>query len=160
MDLRPNPWTVVARSGRSWTQLAVDAPTRLNPVLQWSPAVLIMVGGTSDLLKEHDTATKALADFVAYAQAARSAGAAAVIVGTVTPATAFSAVQEARRVDLNGRIRLNVAGAWDATADLATALPDPSDANFYYDGLHWTERGAAVAAAVVNVVLTPLLALT
>lgn len=154
-------WSNVSVSGFSWSALVPSASARRDPVLgHTSRCVLVLNGGTSDLLVDHDTAAVALADMEAYADAARAAapGSLRVVACTIPPSTALSAPDEAQRLVLNPLILAS--DHWDAVVDLAAVpeLADPADTDFYSDGTHWTAAGAAAAAGALDPVLTSQLA--
>ena len=68
------PLSNVGVGGSSWSTLLTTVHTRLGPVLAddaSSTAVLLMIGGSQDIV-EGDTAATVYADAVAYATAARS----------------------------------------------------------------------------------------
>lgn len=104
-------------------------------------AVLIDIGGTSDLLAGL-TAAQVLTAMENYATAALAAGAGQVIASTVPPVSltgwGWTSGMETQRAALNSLILAS--SVFDAVADIA-AVPesaDPDNATYYSDGLHPT----------------------
>jgi hypothetical protein len=150
---------LVGISGMSWTVLDASRTKRVNPLLAGvtSTVVHIMLGGTSDLYKEEDTAATTYSDFVSYATAVRAAIVAAsktakIAACTITPSTLLGAPEEAQRVALNPLILADASHAFDATVDLAgdTHLSNNADTTYYSDGTHWTAAGASIAYTLIN----------
>ena len=89
-----------------------------------------------------------------YHDAARVAGAKATVACTVPPSTSFSGPQETQRQALN--LLLLASSHFDAVADLA-AVPeaeDPTDTQFYSDGLHPTSALAVLFAEEIALALS------
>lgn len=154
-------WQNVALNGKSWTVLATDAATRLNPTPKpYSKSVLVLLGGQSDLAEtsENNSGAIALADMEAYADAARAAGFDTIVACTIPPAAMISSVDdEAQRVIFNQGIRDST--HWEAVADVGVhpLLQNFNDATYYVDTIHWTAAGATVAAGVIKPVLESVL---
>lgn len=143
------PWWNVAISGTSWTVLSTTAATRLHPKFVGStPNVLVLLGGQSDIM-DGDSAATVLADMVAYADAARTAGADHIVACTLPPAALLTAPQDVVRLAVNDLILESE--DFDSVADVAVIpeLQDTGDLTYFYDGSHWTAVGADLAAAVV-----------
>lgn len=163
---RELPCEVPAISGKSWTVLSTTAAQRCHLIArQYEKSVLVLTGGTSDLMPveanppgENDTGEQALADMEAYANAARAAGFDKIVALTVTPANWWDADWDVQRLVMNEGIRQS--DAWEVVADVAAdpRLQDPMDTDYYYDQLHWTAAGNAVAAEVVAPALDSVLA--
>lgn len=149
MESRDDAWSVAAVGGASWTQLAPTAAERAQP--SGGHDVLVLLGGTTDLVWERDSAEEVYAEVVAYADDARRRGFDAVVVLTVPPTTALDGQpgQEAERRRLNEM--LLGSGEFDAAVDveLAGCVADPTSA-CYSDGTHWTAGGAAEVAHLVG----------
>jgi lysophospholipase L1-like esterase len=143
---RDVPWSNVSISGTSWSTLATTAVSRADHVIKNADkTVLIMCGGTSDVL-ENDSAATILSDMESYANNRRAAGVDYIINTTITGYTSFTGPQEAVRVAANALIEAS--SVWDAVVDLAAVpeLDDPTDVTYYSGGLHWTAAGAQVVA--------------
>lgn len=155
---RSVPWVNAAVSGQSFTTLATTAAIRTDYLVkQADSTVLVLCGGTSDIL-DGDSAATVASDMAAYASARRSAGVDRVIATTITGNTAFTGPQESVRVAANALILADA--TYDAVVDLASVpeLDDPADVTYYSDGLHWTTAGATAAAGAVGPVLSSVLA--
>lgn len=129
------------------------------PVAAWGSVVVVLTGGTSDLGSESDSAATAFADMLAVTSTWRALGVDQIVAATVPPAAFVTGDEETQRLALNDLIR--GAADFDAVLDLAAApqLDDNTDATYYQgDQTHFTAAGAAVAADLLVLVLTELLA--
>jgi hypothetical protein len=164
----PVPVFTPAIGGTSWTVLATTFVARLLPYLPSSARPkIILNGGTQDVI-DGDTAATVYADMLAHARRIRlNSPAGAILIGCTIPPVdaanpltfgAWTAPREAVRVAANVLIAANADGGWDAVADLAAVLPDPTDAEsfqgagdgtFAIDGLHLSDVGAAIGAVEV-----------
>lgn len=156
---RTTPWRNVATTAWSWTQLAANAASRRDPVLQNAGrTLLVLTGGLSDILLEGNTAAQVLADMEAYAASARAAGADRIIGSTIAPSTALSAPQDAIRLAANALILAST--AWEAAVDIVadSRLQNPANTTYYSDGSHWTAAGAEIATAALSPVVTAQIA--
>jgi hypothetical protein len=144
------PASVVAVSGQSWTTLFTTIESRLYPVLNRADVtVLIMCGGTSDIASG-DSGAQLYADHRQYADAARTEGATYVIATTLVGNTGNDAGEEAARAAFNALLLADAGNSFDAVVDLdATALTDWTDGDYYFDGVHWYDPGAVLAANTV-----------
>lgn len=154
----PSPWIVVAEGGASWSEL-LDGVYRPVDGVSVAPAAtrtftkaslglttfLLMCGGTQDVL-EDDNAATILSDMETYATDAKSAGFDFVVAQTITPSGQFSAGQDDERLAAN--VLILASAAFDAVADVATAMPNPADTDNYSDETHWTDLGAETAAGL------------
>ncbi|MEH1780886.1 MAG: GDSL-type esterase/lipase family protein [Nostoc sp.] len=140
-------WYNISLGGISTTQMAIDAPTYLDPFWSMCTGVsnLILHEGTNDIFLNNFTGAQAYANLKTYWQARKAAGCNRVFVGTVLPRTAFNSSQNTARTDCNALIRSN-AVADGATAiidfDTNTNLATPTDTTYYSDGTHPTLLGA------------------
>lgn len=156
------PWNNVAIGGTSWSTLDNTALQRTYshaPLANY--AILILCGGTSDILEGDDGAT-VVADMFNYSNAGRSGGFDYVIGTTITPNLAFTGGQESIRTSANGFILAAVPATFNAVVDFAadSRLSDASNLTYYNaDGLHWTAAGADVAASLMAPALDVALAL-
>lgn len=145
-------WETVAVSGISWTGLLTTDQTRLHPRMQVPKTILVLNGGQTDLGTDGDSGATALADLESYVAAARAAalGEVHVIACTIPPGNMMTAGEETQRQAYNAGILTS--DAFDAVADVGAIaqLQDYSNLTYFYDGLHWTAAGAALAAAVVK----------
>ena len=166
------PLSNVSVGGSSWSTLLTTVHSRLGPVLPddaSSTAVLLMIGGTQDIV-EGDTAATVYADAVAYAVAARSlaAGPLYIVAATIPPAGPnvlnnqhFTEAEEAVRVAANALILADGSGAFDAAVDITVApYDDPSDPTYFQvDQTHLTEVAArGIAQEIVIPAVEALLA--
>jgi lysophospholipase L1-like esterase len=149
------PLSNVSVGGSSWSTLLTTVHSRLGPVLPddvASTAVLLMIGGTQDIV-EGDTAATVYADAVAYAAAARSlaTGPLLIVAATIPPAgpnvlsnNHFTEAEEAVRIAANALVLADESGAFDAAIDIGIApYDDPTDATYFQvDQTHLTELGA------------------
>lgn len=160
------PFANVAFGGASWTALAAGtggveaAATRLNPVLALSAGVvLVLTGGTSDLIFEDDDGATVMADIVAYSDAARSVATTAgtsihVIASTIPETFNMTGDEQTARQAFNTLLLADAGGDFDAVIDLteseAGPLADSTDSTYYADGVHWNATGAAYAAGLIR----------
>jgi lysophospholipase L1-like esterase len=166
------PLSSVGVGGSSWSTLLTTVHTRLGPVLSddgSSTAVLLMIGGTQDIV-EGDTAATLYADAVAYAAAARSlaTGPLYIVAATIPPAGPnvlsnhhFTEAEEAVRVAANALMLEDGSGAFDAAIDIGIApYDDPTDPTYFQvDQTHLTELGArGIAEDIVIPAVEALLA--
>ena len=162
------PWCNVALGNRSWTVLASGgtgtspATVRLHPLARsYVRSILVMNGGATDIAggAENDSGAQALADFEAYATAARTAGFDSIIGVTMTTAVVFATGDDdEQRLIYNDGIRASA--TVDAVADVAAApeLADYTDTTYFdVDQTHWSAAGATVAAAIVGAALDVVL---
>ena len=140
----------VAVNGYSWTLLAESAAKRRDPYAKGF-AVLVMVGGTSDVAAGDDGPT-IYADMRSYAESAREAGFDRVIAGTLQPAAGESAEQTAAREAANELILDDPDDAFDEVVDLAgtPGLDDPTGPSYYDPIGHPSPEGAARMAEVMK----------
>ena len=145
----------VGVGGSSWSTLLTTVDTRLGPVLSdnaASTAVLLMIGGTHDIV-EGDTAATVYADAVAYAAVARSlaTGPLYIVAATIPPIGPnvlsnyhFTEAEEAVRIAANALMLEDPSGAFDAAVDIAIApYDDPTDPTYFQvDQVHLTQLGA------------------
>jgi lysophospholipase L1-like esterase len=137
----------VAVIGASWTQLARDVDKRRDPFAKDRYAVLVMVGGTSDVAVERDDGPTIYRDMAAYAESARAAGYDYIIAATLQPFTGATREEDAARKEAN-RLLLEEGDAFDEVVDLAgiAGLDDPKGSD-YVDGIgHPSEAGAKAMA--------------
>lgn len=146
------PWVTIAISGTAWSTLDNTLTARAAPLASYEQTVVVLVGGTSDLI-EGDTAATALADLESYVATYRTLGADRIIGTTVTPSSLFNAGMETQRVALNTATLAS--DVFDDVVDLAAIpeLADNLDTDYYYDGTHWTAAGAQFAADAVAAAL-------
>ena len=157
------PLSSVGVGGSSWSTLLTTVHTRLGPVLSddaSSTAVLLMIGGSQDIV-EGDTAATVYADAVAYAAAARSlaTGPLYIVAATIPPVgpnvlsnNHFTEAEEAVRVAANALMLADASGAFDAAVDIGIApYDDPTDPTYFQvDQTHLTELGAqGIAQGIV-----------
>lgn len=146
-----------AVSGKSCSQLATTAPTRVDSRLRAGAAnTLIVWCGTNDIAVGGATADAAFYALHDYTEARRAAGWRVVVV-TMLPRAAsppWPAITEAQRGAFNGAVR----GTWSRWADgLADVAADPrigsagrtADPVYYQDAAHPTAVGAQIAAGIV-----------
>lgn len=151
------PWMNVAINSHSWTNLAVDLG--LDPFGQHATTIGVFLGGESDITPEGNDGATTYADLLTYVALCRVAGCGPVVFCTIPPWVGITAGDETARTDYNALVLAAVIqGDADAVVDLAAVavLTDPSNATYYSDGLHWTQAGAAAAAAAVGPVLDTL----
>jgi hypothetical protein len=140
----------VAVNGRAWEQLAVDAGTRRDPYAKRGYAILVLVGGTSNVTGGEDGPT-IHERMASYADSAREAGFRYVIATTIQPSTGESEAQNAAREEANQLI-LDDDDAFDEVVDLAgtPGLDDPAGPS-YVDAIgHPSEEGARRMADAVR----------
>lgn len=150
------PWNNLAIGATSWTKLSLSRSVRIN---LWAPvaryAILVMCGGTSDILApgipggDGDNAATVYADFGAYADNARASGYDYVIASTITPDEfGFDSTQETTRQTANSLILADASTKFDAVCDFAgDARIGSIPHNPTYmdtDGLHPLAAGADV----------------
>jgi hypothetical protein len=155
-----NAWS----SGCSWTVLATTQAERTFPFAHAGQrTILIMNGGTSDLVNERDDGATLYADERSYAEQARAAGFDEVIITTTTPAEGFSPLVDANRLVANHLVVANADSAFDYTVDFDVdlspelSLHDSSDVAAYPDGVHWSPAAAQVAADLVDAQLSRII---
>ena len=153
---RANP----AVGGASWTYLLRTMPERVAKYFKTSPnTILIMLGGTSDIYTDNDTAQKVYDDHAAYAVAARAAGADYIICCTITPSDIFSAGQEIIRAAANVKILADASVAFNAVCNIAAVSGLDNYASAYYsDALHFSITGAQLCADTIAPYITAALA--
>lgn len=149
MNGRGLPWENVSFSGESWTALTgIDAGLRCDLIAkQYDHAVLVMTGGSSDLLLESDTPAQALADMAAYANARRAGGFDKIIGTTIPPGSLlFNSGNEADRLATNALIVANGLDFLDYIVDICVEpLLDYNDTDYWEaDKNHWNAGGALV----------------
>ncbi len=144
---------VAALGGTSWTDLADTQAARLNTMANSATnTMLVLCGGTGDVVLENDSGATIYADMVAYASAARSAGFDKIAAQTITKTTGMTGGQNTSRTDANTLLLADASHAFDAVIDVAANanLSDPTNTTYYFDGIHWTTAGAAIAAGLVD----------
>lgn len=158
MHGRNIPWSRVAISGTSWTTLATTAATRLHPQAHTAATtILIMCGGTADVTSGDDGQTM-YDEEVAYAAAARAAGFDYVISTTLVGHIGMNASQHTEREARNTLMLADPDGAFDAVADFDNSpLSDWTNTAYYFDGVHWYDPGAVLAAQIMAPVLDGIL---
>lgn len=134
-------------AGGSWTALLNGGGGIIFPADEYTwpyfigeSNLLVLLGGTSDILFEGNTGAQTYADLVTFAEAARAAGADKVIAGTIPPTTQFNPTMEGYRVAHNALL-MGAEGAadFDGVFDVSVApLNDATNATYYPDGLHWS----------------------
>ncbi len=159
----PTEWypehETTAVGGTTYGQRAADAHSRLDPLVSRTlRSVLIDVAGQRELRTYPGAfaAEDLLAGAEGYARARRDAGVDLYLIATVPPSLHFSPEAERDRVAYNELLRGS--DAFDGVVDLA-ALPevqDPSDEDWFSDGLHPTAALTARFAAAVEAVLEEL----
>ena len=140
----------IAVNGESWTVLAKDVETRRDPHAD-GYAVLVMVGGTSDVTSGDDGPT-VYRDMASYAESAREAGFEYVIAATIQPSTGLTSAEDAARAEANRLLLADADDAFDEVVDLAETpgLVDPAGPG-YYDGIgHPSKRGAELMAEAIR----------
>lgn len=169
------PAALSAVGASSWTTLAQSRALRINPHADAAPnTVLVMMGGTFDVVFEADTGAQLYADHKTYAEAAKAAGFDKVVVLTITPTTDMGVNQNNRRRAGNDLLIGNADAVFDAVVDVACdstlsdpgapqdgttfygsgLLSDPSNTTYYSDGVHFTNTGAQACADDVAPALT------
>lgn len=157
------PYANRGLGGCSWTLLLNGGDGGLIgevlPADEWcfpflgnaTESLLVLLGGTSDILFEANDGAQTFADLVAYADAGRVGGATKVIAGTITPWTTATGPQETARTDHNALLMANTGGHFDGVFDVTVApLDNPTNPAYYPDGLHWSPAGALVAAGIIQ----------
>jgi hypothetical protein len=142
---------IIAVNGASWTLLSEDVEDRRDPLGDDGYSVLVMVGGTSDVVGGDDGPT-IYADMRDYAASARAAGYDRIIAATIQPAWGEDAVSDGNRLEANRLLLEDADGAFDEVVDLA-GTPGLSDAECasYCDGYgHPSPKGAALMAEVMR----------
>lgn len=140
----------VGIQGTTFATRATTATTRVDPLLAATDrrVVLVSDGGTSDLLADL-TSTQVLAAMDSYHDARRTAGADLIAIPTVVKASTMTAGQDTQRQALNTALLADptAAGA-DLVVDIAGLpdLADPTDTDWFYDGLHYTAAAAQLVA--------------
>jgi lysophospholipase L1-like esterase len=111
--------------------------------------IVTVWAGTNDIIGGRSAAS-VYSTLVEYCQRVRENGM-EVLVFTTLPRAAFTAYQEAQRLDYNTRIRSGFAEFADGLVDVAVnpLLTNPNDLTYYSDGTHLTDAGTTVAAADV-----------
>jgi len=140
----------VAVNGRSWEQLAVDAKARRDQYARKGYAILVLVGGTSNVTGGEDGPT-IHERMATYADSARKAGFRYVIATTIQPSSGESPAENKAREEAN-RLILDDDDAFDEVVDLAgtPGLDDPAGPS-YVDGFgHPSEEGAKRMAEAVR----------
>jgi hypothetical protein len=140
----------VAVNGRAWQQLAVDAGTRRDPYAKRGYAILVLVGGTSNVTGGEDGPT-IHERMASYADSARDAGFRYIIATTIQPSTGETPAQNEARAEAN-RLILDDDDAFDDVVDLAgtPGLDDPSSPS-YVDAIgHPSKEGAQRMADAVR----------
>jgi hypothetical protein len=140
----------IAVNGESWTVLAKDVQTRRDPLAD-GYAVLVMVGGTSDVTSGDDGPTM-YGDMASYAESARDAGFDYIIAATIQPSTGATPAEDAARAEANRLLLADAEDAFDEVVDLAgtPGLDDPRGPA-YYDGIgHPSPRGAQLMADAIR----------
>jgi len=157
MSGRGVPWANVAVAGQSWTTLATTAATRTHPLAGFTTnTLLVMCGGTADIL-DGDSGATLYADEVAYANAARAAGYSHVVATTLVGNSATTGGQNSARLSHNSLLLADASNAFDFVVDFdVPPLDDWTDTDYYFDGVHWLETGAAAAAALMSPVIDAL----
>jgi hypothetical protein len=133
----------IAVNGASWTLLSEDVETRRDPLADEGYSILVMVGGTSDVVGGDDGPT-IYEDMRSYAGSARDAGYDHIIAATIQPGSGETDAQNRAREDANELILEDPDGAFDEVVDLAgqPGLKDPTS-DFYYDPIgHPSPQGA------------------
>jgi hypothetical protein len=139
------PAANICIDGQSW-----DAATTgglLGPQLNRATTTgLFMVGGHNEV-EMLATAADVYAEWVAYADAARAAGADWIVAGTCLPAFNFDGTEETLRVNSNALLVADADLAFDAVVDLAavSGLDNFLSAN-YLDAVHLSDAGTTLAA--------------
>jgi hypothetical protein len=134
-------------SGPVTPTMAAKYPVSVLPLYnaQREKNWLVFEGGTNDCLDSVDAATLA-ARTDAYLTQAIADGF-SPIVWTITPSTHYTGAQDTVRLTENARRKVVYAGR---IADVAAALPDPTDLTYYVDGLHpWTTAAQVIISHVV-----------
>ncbi|MEH2138578.1 SGNH/GDSL hydrolase family protein [Nostoc sp.] len=153
-------WYNLSLGGMSTTQMAIDAPTHLDPFLVEKSGnakiSLILHEGTNDIFLNNLSGTQAYNNLKSYWQLRKTAGVDRVFVATVLPRAGFNSTQNTARTDCNNLIR-NSAVNDGATAiidfDTNSHLLDSTNTTYYSDGTHPTLIGAAEMANTLAVAL-------
>lgn len=166
------PWANVSRGGASWTALLAGDGMTVQPAVDrlWPQAdnsaaktILIMCGGTSDILFETNTGAETMADAIAYADAARTAGFSHVIGSTIPDTTLFNSTMDTARADHNALMVADAGSDFDAVVDLyGNGFNDSTNgSNDYFstDELHLSVNGHIACAALFAPALDTVLAL-
>ena len=160
------PWETVALGDHAWgyegsgdpLHLWTTIETRLFPQARSGYYdYLLMLGGSADIYRDHQTGAEVFARAVAYSQAARDAGFVVVYAATIPPfagSLAPTADDLQARLDHNALMRANADGHFEAVMDVSVApLDDPTDTTYYEaDQVHWTTAGAKAAAEIIATV--------
>jgi len=140
----------VAVNGAAWNQLSEDVRTRRDPHAEEGFAILVLVGGTSDVASGDDGPT-IYGDMAAYATSAREAGFDQIIAATIQPATNTTPEEDAARSEANRLLLADDLGAFDEVVDLAgTPGLDDASGPAYFDGVHPTQQGAQLMADAIR----------
>lgn len=138
--------------GQTAVQMNSDATT------QWDAASALMTGYTRKLciieagindLAASSTAAAIIAELQTSVSKAAAEGLESVVL-TITEATSITAGKETNRQTVNAAILDGTVGA-TITVDAAgmAHAADPTDTNYFVDGVHWTETLAAEIADLV-----------
>lgn len=154
-----------AVGGASWTTLASTLTTRCFPFVRaCRRPIVLLIGGTQDCI-EGDTGAAIYAEMADHAvRIRRNMPTDGLIIGCTIPAVdgdnpltggAWTAPREAERVAANLLIVADGSGRFDAVADIASVLTDPTlvwpnDGALYdIDGTHLAQAGVDAATVVV-----------
>lgn len=151
---------VTAISGMDTAGCLKRAPQFVDPMLRKGWRNIYFLWEIANDLGHKATADEAYQHIVDTCAGRRAAGF-EVWVATMQPANGAAwgvdvAEMEARRVDVNARIRDTYAKFADRLIDIG-ALPDMAQANSFYrpDGVHLTNEGEAFIASVLKRELVP-----
>lgn len=152
---------VVALSATTYSQRATTAAARFDSRIPITDkCVMIDCGGFVDIWQSGGnlSASAALTAMESYWDNRKTAGVDHIIACTITPTTNawLDSDGETQRGTLNTSIKAS--SHIDAYADIAglAHAADPSNATYYYDGLHPTETLASEFATLVETALATL----
>lgn len=143
------PRRVANVGGTTYPERDDSVTTRVDWWMQaYDNVVLIDDGGTYDVRDDLTTA-QVLARKTAYTAARRAAGANVIVALTNPPATLFDGSDEIVRQEVNAALLEDPeAYGYDFAVDSGGApeLQNTADTTYYFDGIHFTDAGAAAYA--------------
>jgi hypothetical protein len=150
---------VVGISGTSYAYRSATVGARVDSLYPRARRTTVLdIAGQNEILGG-TTATELFRTVAAYADARHQAGAAFVVEYTITKSDRYTSTQEAERAAYNRLLMGNAGHHIDAVVDIASRpeFANPSNTTYFEDGIHPTEAGARIIAAMAQATVRYLL---
>ena len=141
----PTVWVMAAVPGTTSTQILASYDKAIKPMVV-SGGVFLGTMGSNDMYAPGFDNTQTLNNMHEIWRKARADG--LKVVAFTLNINDASCSCKVRLKDLNDHIRAD-RGLYDVLIDVEKLLPDPNDKTYYFDFVHWTEKGATVVSEAI-----------